>query len=199
MVSVFGQVLLQALYYGLVMILTIVFIALLMRGFFMNYVKVRTSFGRLVMIKVRSRLRDYFKRGWVEDGYLCYERKNGFMDVSTVRIRIPSDEKVFYRCLSVLWVDIDEEKNVLCGTDYEAVDGYDAIKFDNLLKRALTRPNINTGIEKLMVFLLIIIVIMAVIGALMGYLSMAKIQKLTEAMPGMLKSMAGTVVGGGRV
>lgn len=199
MTSVFGSIMLQALYYFIVGALMLIFVGFLLRGFFWNYIKVRTSFGKLVMVKVRSRIRDFFIRGWIENGYLLYEVKNGFMDTSTIRIRIPSDANVFYRCLSVLWIDVDEEKHVLCKTDYSPVDGYDAIKFDNLLKRALQRPSINTGIEKLIILILVIVGVIVLVCAYFGYSSMAQVKILNANLPAMLKNMAGTVIGGGTV
>ena len=199
MASVFGQIMLQSMYYGIVMILTIVLLGLFQRGFFWNYFKVRTSFGRLIMVKVRSPLRDYFMRGWVEDGFVMYEKKNGFMDKSTVRIKIEPGSNVFYKCMSVLWVDVDDDKHALCKCDYSAITGHDPVKIDNIIKRALMRPSINSGYEKIMIFLMVIIVIGVLVSAYFGYVSMAKVQRLTEALPGMLKSLAGTVVGGGTV
>jgi len=199
MAGVFGQILLQAMYYGIVMVLTIIFIGLLQRGLFWTYVKVRTSFGKFIMVKVRSPLRDYFVKGWVEDGFVMYNKHNGFMDNSTIRIKIEPDSHPFYKCMSVVWVDVDDDKHALCKSDYSVVSGHDPIKIDNIIKRALMRPTINSGMEKLMLFIMVIVALGVLVGAYFGYMSMAKVQALTEALPVMLKNMAGTVVGGGAV
>lgn len=76
--EIFESVLIQALYYGVWGFICIMFIAVLQRGFFYNYLKVRTSFGREVMVKIRSPLRDYFARGEVTEGFLVYKIKRGF-------------------------------------------------------------------------------------------------------------------------
>jgi len=195
--SVFGNIMVQAMYYGLVMVLSIFFVGLFQRGFFWTYFKVRTSFGKFIMVKIRSPLRDYIVKGWVEEGFVLYEIKNGWMDKSTVRIKITPNSNPFYKCMSVMWVDIDDDRHAICKADYSVVTGHDPIKIDNIIKRALMRPTINSGMEKLTLVLLVIVAIGVLVGAYFGYMSMAKVSALTESLPMMLKNMAGTVVGGG--
>jgi hypothetical protein len=199
MASVLNSIMLQALYYGVVVTLTIVLLGVFQRGFFATYWKVRTSFGKYIMIKVRSPLRDYFMKGWVEDGFVQYEIKHGFMDKSTVRIKIEPDSNPFYKCMSVIWVDVDDDRHAICKCDYSVVSGHDPVKIDNIIKRALMRPSVNGGMEKIMLFLMVICVIGILVGAYFGYVGMAKISALNEALPSMLKNIAGKVVGGGSV
>ena len=162
--TLFGAVLIQTLYYGIVMTLTIMGFGLFQRGFFTTYFKVRTSFGKYVLVKVRSSLRDYFVKGWVEEGFLIYKLKRGFMDYDTIRINIPQNAKVFYRCMSVMWIDVDDEKHAICQTDYTAVTGYDAIKNNNLHTRALMRPTIASTNEKILMVLIVVVGIIAILG-----------------------------------
>jgi hypothetical protein len=189
----------QALYYGLVMVATIFFCGAFQRGFFTTYFKVRTSFGKYVMVKVRSPLRDYFMKGWVEEGFLIYKVKKGFMDYDTIRLNIPKDLPVFYRCLSVMWVDVDDEKHAICRTDYSTIPGYDAIKNNNLHTRALMKPTVSSGQEKLMLLLLVIIGILVILAVYFGYVdykAVRELKEITAGIPDALRSMSGTITGG---
>jgi hypothetical protein len=196
MVSLFGQVMLQALYYGIIMVLTLFFCGAFQRGFFVNYFKVRTSFGKYVMVKCRSPLRDYFRKGWVEEGFLVYQNKKGFMDKDTIRLNIPENSRAFYRCLNVVWIDVDTERHAICQTDYTTVSGYDAVKNNNLHTRALMRPTISSNQEKILMLLIIVVGILAIIGIYFGYSSLKSINLLNADLPNLLKGLHGTVVGG---
>lgn len=197
MSSVFSMVMLQAFYYGLVMVTTLFFCGAFLRGFFINYFKVRTSFGRLVLVKIRSPLRDYFARGWVEDGFLIYKIKRGFRDYDKIRLNIPKKgPSPFYKCLSVAWVDVDDEKHAICQTDYHVVTGYDAVKNNNLHTRALMKPTIASGQEKLILFAVIVVGLIALIGLFFAYQNAKDIQDLTTNLPAMLKGLSGVIRGG---
>jgi len=193
--EIFSSVLVQALYYGLWGTLCVFFVGAFQRGFFVNYFKVRTSFGKLVMVKIRSPLRDYFCRGWVEEGFLVYKVKKGFRDYDTIRLNLPQG-KVFYKCMSVAWIDVDDEKHAICQTDYSVVSGYDAVKNNNLHTRALMKPSITVGQEKLILVLIVVVGLIALGALYMAYMSYANIQSLNIALPDMLKNLAGTVTGG---
>lgn len=194
--SVFSEVMVQAFYYFLLMLFTILLVGGLQKGFFMNYLKVRLSFGKYVLVKVRSPLRDYFKKGWVDEGFLCYEVKKSFNEKNTIRLSLPSNEKIFYKCLAVMWIDVDDEKHAICMTNYGVVSGYDAVKNDNLHLRALTRPTIASGHEKIMLFLVIAVGLVALGALYLSYANYAQIQDLTHAIPQWLNNMKGTVIGG---
>lgn len=199
MSSVVNQVFIQALYYGLVIVLSLVFVGAFQRGFFVTYFKVRTSFGKYVMVKVRSSLRDYFVKGWVDEGFLLYEKKRSWREKDIIRLNIPKDAQVFYRSLAVQWVDVDDEKNAICQTNYGVVSGYDAIKNNNLHVRALTRPVVNSSMDKIFLFLLVIIGIIAIACVVVSVQNYKAIETLQSSIPGMLQNMRGTVIGGGMV
>ena len=169
MASPLQLILIQAGYYGTVMLLTVLFIGAWQKGFFMNYFRVRFSFGKFVLVKVRSPLRDYFMKGWVDEGFLIYEIKRSFFEKDTIRLNIPKEGQVFYKCLGVMWVDVDDEKHAICKTDYSVVSGYDAIKNNNLHQRALMRPSLTNGYEKIMMFILVILIIAIIIDIVMSY------------------------------
>lgn len=191
--SMFSEVLIQAGYYGVVLVLAIGFVGLILKGFFWKYVKVRLSFGRLVLVKVRSKLQDSFLSGWVEDGFLVFKNKKDEFRLSL------KDKQPIYRSLSVNWIDVDEEKNAICNADYSTVEGYDAKKYNDLYTRALMRPSIGFGKEKLIIVLIIICVI-ASLGALyMGYRNSEALTTLlpqiTAQVNNLIEVAKGTITG----
>lgn len=170
-----NDLLIQILCYAALMILTIGCIGFLMRGFFWKFCKVKTSLGRLIMVKIKTSIRDYFEIGWVDEGFLVYKHKTKEANY-LLRLAIPSDKNVFYRSIGVLWVDVDEEKNALMATDYTPVSGFDAKKFSDLLVRALSRPSIKSNFEKLITLLLFVVIVIAIIGVYFGYTNYDKIK-----------------------
>jgi hypothetical protein len=148
---------------NLVILLIAVFIiGFLQRGFFFPFLKVKVSFGKYILAKVRAVNRDYYKTGWIDEGFLVYKTKDG-----KKRIAIP-DSSVFYRSLGVTWVDIDEKTNNLLKPDYTVMSGYDAQMYDSLLKRALYRP--TEADQKFKIFMILLIVAILV-GVASGYIS----------------------------
>lgn len=175
----------QAMYYGFVILFTIFAMAMFMKGFFMPYIKVRTSFGRLVLVKIRNIMRDYYAVGWIEEGFLFFKRHK-----EIIQIPINSNNNFLYKSLSITMVDVDEEKNAIAQTDYSAVTGFDHKKFSDLLVRALQRPTIDSGKEKLLLFLIIIAIVLTFATAYLGYQNYATAQWLKLNLPGMINNLA---------
>ena len=181
MSQMFNQILLQTLYYAIVMLLSIGIISLLLKGFFWKYVKVRMSFGRFILVKVRSSIRDYFCIGRIEENNLVYKRKTEKGKIN-VRIKIPAKNS-FYRALAVLWADVDEATNAICATDYTPMEGYDAEKFDALLTRALMKPSVKSSMEKLILVALGGLVLVTVFVGYLAYLSYSNTQIVPQMLP----------------
>lgn len=191
MVSLLGQVLIQALYYAIWGGMVIAAVSVVLRGFFWKYLRVRTSFGRLVLVKVSSTLRDHFYKGWVEDGCLVYETKENI-----IRIVLPKDKPIFYRCLAVNWIDVDEEKHYIKSVDGTAIPGYDAATFSDLISRALMRPQPNNTKEKLIIFGALVVIILLLVTAYLSYMNYAQIKDLLIQFPELARSIKGVVTTG---
>jgi len=173
-------VIIQTAAYAFVMVLSLCIAGILLKGFFLKYIKVRLSFGKYILVKVRSALRDYYCVGWVEDNFIVYKRKRE-KSTNNIRIFIPPGQKIFYRSLSVTWVDVDEELNAACSIDYKAVTGWDAEKYDDLLTRALMKPAIKSNFEKIVIGCLALIIILALAGAYLSYIAYENTQTLGPA------------------
>lgn len=179
----------QALIYGGVILLTIIIMGFLLKGFMWKYLKVKQSRDKKFLIKIRGKQRDYFEVGEEEEGFIKFKHNKTW-----VRLSIPNEGNIFYRSLGVNWVDIDDEKFSLSKTDYNAVSGHDPKKEDNLLERALTRPTVSTNLEKIMIILLIFVLLGCLAAAYFGYMNMKHITELTEAIGSYMATAHGTVV-----
>jgi hypothetical protein len=162
--SLMSQLLLQVFYYALVLVLGLVIVGFMQRGFFGAFARVKLSFGRLILVKVRAVNRDYFRVGKIDEGFLVYKHQK-----QEKRLAIKSNN-VFYRSLNVMWVDVEETKNAIANPDYTNTPGYDAVKYNDLYLRALYRPVIADNKEKLVIAGLLFCVIgLIVIGVLLFY------------------------------
>jgi hypothetical protein len=180
----------QAFYYGIVLFGTLALAGAFQRGFFWKYAKVRTSFGKYLMVKIRTPLRDYFAVGQVIEGFLVYK-----LHKETVRYSINSYDKVFYRALAVTWVDVDEEKHCLVKVDFSVVSGFDAPKFESLNVRALMKPTGRSLKEKIIIFLLVLILLGVIAAIFMSIKNAGAVNELTNSIPTWLENMRGAVKG----
>lgn len=183
-------ILVQVQSYVVVVAAVIIVFSLLLRGFLGKYLRVRTSFGRFLMVKVRTPMRDYFEVGIIDEGFLIYKHK-GSSDrkKEPVKLSVPKDYIYTYRCLGVTWVDVDEEKNAISYCDYSSVTGFDAKKFGDLVTRALMRPSIADNAQKILLVALGAVIILLIISLYFGYKNFDSLQKL----PSIISSMKGTV------
>ena len=141
-------------------VLSFAFFAWLLRGFLIPYLKVKSSRGGMVLVKVRNPLVDYFAVG-VSEGKLIKIRLRGKKDVS---LSIPST--AFYRTLGVVCVDVDEESGAVVTRNYNIVGTHDPVVNNNLLVRAMTAPRS----EQQKAFIVIVLLIVLLLGLLyVGY------------------------------
>lgn len=195
MASAFHTIMLPALYAGVWGFIILIFVSVILRGFFWKYLKVRTSFGKKIMVKVTSAIRDDFEVGCVEDGFLVFKRRK-----NVLRLNVPRDRAVFYRCLAVLWVDVDDEKNSVKTLDNNHVSGFDAVKHSDLHTRALLRPAPSDDIrKKLMIIGGIAAVIMLVALLFMTYKNTATLESIKAMLPDLARNIKGVVTTGGTV
>lgn len=187
------QILLMTLYYAIFGFLIIMAVAFLLRGFFWKFIKVKMSFGKYIMIKVRSVLRDYYVVGQIDGSELIYKSQKNM-----IRLHIDPGKKAIYRSLMINFIDVDEEKNAICYADYSVVTGYDAKYYDNLYVWALTRPSL---IDKKLMYIMVMIAftMVLVVGvAYMCFIIYDKQQAITAIVSGIhqVAAVNGTVTPG---
>lgn len=155
MVSFLSEVLMTVASYVGVFILTIIAINWLLGGLFKPYIRVRGSRGKLVLIKVKNIVADYFVTGKVEERMLVFkDRKKEIR-----RIVLPLDRSGIYRSMAVSCVDVDDEKNAVITYSNELVPGFDAVKFNDLYTRAMYKPTLIDNKTMIIIVLLVIAII----------------------------------------
>jgi hypothetical protein len=151
-------------YVGVFILATLVF-NFLMAGFLRTYMVVKGSRGAKVLVQVVTVARNYYRTGYIEDGFLVYKSATKHEK----RLSIPLDINVFYRSLNITCISVDEELNTIILPNGRNVTGFDAEKYNNLYLRTLYRPAILDPKQQLMFVLTIIntIAILITLGVLM--------------------------------
>jgi hypothetical protein len=193
--TIIKDILIQAGAYTAVMLLTIIAIGMLFKGFFLKYIKVKSSFGKLVLIKVRNQLRDYFMTGWLDSGFLVFiDKKDGKKFEARICID-PDKRSPMYRCMGINWLDISEDKSSICYPDYSVVSGYDTKKYSDLMIRCLQRPVISSGQEKIMLILVGVSVLLMLGCAYLGFINYDLSKQIHTMIPNVCKGIVQAVAG----
>lgn len=172
----------QMIYYLVVMVLGWFFVGFIQRGFFLRYVRVKLSFGRLIMVKIRALNRDYFRIGKTEEGFLVFKGTDGHRRISI------KDRDVFYRVMGTIWVDVDDEKGALVKPNFSTVTGFDAEKYDNLYKRTLYKPAIADNKDKIIFGALVILLIVTALAVVLAYKNSTQIDAVIQAVNSLKES-----------
>ena len=178
----------QTISYMVVLMIALLILSFLQRGFFWKFVRVKTSFGRLVLVKIRSVNRDHYSVAQVHENFIVFKAGDSYK-----RINVP-DPSVFYRSLGVAWCDVDDSKNAIVKTNFEAVHGFDAVKYNNLYLRALYKPQIADTKEKLIIGAIVITMVLVGVALWLIYNQGNNIGEIKLIVQG-LKS--GTIVASG--
>ena len=147
----------QVLGYAIVILLIIIVISFLQRGFFFKYFRVRGSLGRLVLIKVREINIDTYAVGSINGDTLKFKNNK------EEHIICIKDRNVFYRSIGIIWVDYDSATNGLVKPDFMGVEGFDAVKYNNLYLRALYKPAITDNFDKILMLLMFVCLILTIV------------------------------------
>ena len=150
-------------YVGVFILATLVF-NFLMAGFLRTYLMVKSSRGAKVLVQVVTVSRNYYRTGYVEDGFLVYKSATK----KEKRLTIPQDLNVFYRSLNVTCISVDEEKNTIILPNGKNLSGFDAEKYNNLYLRTLYRPSVLNPQQQIMFVLTILntILLIVLVGGL---------------------------------
>lgn len=140
------------------MCVPILFIAFFQAGFFLAWLKTKSSRGKRVLIKLLKPVRDDFTTGIIEQGFLVFGKKGNMR-----RIKLDSQTRI-YQAWGVRGIDIHDELNAPLGADFRGVAGFDAEAFENLLTRALYRPALEENKEKIILIAIIIVGVLVIVS-----------------------------------
>lgn len=169
--SFITEVLMIVASYVGVFVLTLLAVNFLLGGLFGPYIKVRGSRGKLVLVKVKHIVRDYFVTGKVEETFLVFKDRKK----ETRRINLV-DKTCIYRSMAVSCIDVDDEKNTIITYSNTHAPGFDAVKFEDLHVRALMKPALIDNNQLIMIILLVVIMLVS-FGILAKLFSVAKLLK----------------------
>lgn len=139
--------------------------------FLLPFLRVKMSRGRLVLVNIKGKIQNYFHAGNIEDSFLVYRHKK-----ETIRLELPDD--AIYRGFGVNVVDVDDIKHAIVKKDFGVVSGYDPVKFDNLLQRALMRPGMQDNFQKIM----LVLIIVAIVGILFLAYKVMSVESLLQGL-----------------
>lgn len=157
--------------YLVVLIMAIGVIGFFQGGMFLPWLRARTSREQKVLVKIRGQVKDRFSAGRITDGFLVF--KDG-----KEKKRVAVLKGCAYKAIGVWNVDIDDEKNAVCMPDYTTAPGYDAVKHENLHVRALTAPQLEDRMMKILIALVVITLAVAALTAFLVYQVSAQVEAL---------------------
>ena len=175
MVLIREILLVTASYLG-VFVLTVVAINWLLGGLFKPYLKVRGSRGKLVLIKVKNIVSDYFVAGKIEERVLIFKDRNK----NVRRVPLIKDVNPLYRSMAVTCIDIDDEKNCFILYSGAGITGFDAVKYNDLYLRALYKPALVDKKELIILLLCALILIFCIVNVAMTFQNGKLIKALGE-------------------
>lgn len=157
-----------------ILFVPVLIISYFQAGFFTKWFKTRAGRGKYVLIKVRSKLRDYFDTGIIDGEYLIYGKKE-----KTKRLLVTDNS--IYRSWGVACIDVDEATNEVCSINYLPSSAFDAEKFEGLYIRALYRPSLEeNNMEKYILIAVGICIIICAITAFLVFDVHGRVQALAN-------------------
>lgn len=132
----------------------------LTKGFLIQYLIVKASQGRKILMRVHSATDIYFVIGKWEDGFLKF--KNRAKEKKSVAISDVTMKVAIQSTLGVFLVEIDESGDKIINTDWDVVKfEVPAGVVDNLIYRIKNRPQPKSK-QELIIMVLCFIILLAV-------------------------------------
>lgn len=166
---------------------------ILLKGFFWTWFRVRTSWGKFVLVEISEVNRVYFKKGEINDGFLQYKDAKK----EKARLKVPTDKPVITRKWGVSTITIDAETGAIVTPNFEVVSGFDQVKFEDLYERALYRPGKADPMIKILIFVAVAAALAAIAGAYFAYSASDQLTTLSQQVAEVSRKInSGTIVGG---
>lgn len=163
----------EALYYeiaivGLVLFVPFIFANWLTKGMLIKLMKVVASRGTKLLVEVIHPIQNYYTIGEVKEGALfCKDKATKLSrEVKQKRINVNPDD--VFRSWGVNCLRYDETGNRIVKPNFNTVTGFDAIKQENLLIRALYDPKTSLQ-QRYQLFILIGVGLLILMGGFLVY------------------------------
>lgn len=174
MIEPIKQVLYQAGSYALLVLIIFFFFNILSNGFFLQYIRAKGSFGRLVLVTVFDLMGRHYRTGKLTDTRLRYKGRDG-----KFRSHFVKPGQVL-RTMSVNSIDIDETSGKIINRDFTGTPAFDAVKIDSAIERALALRNLT--MDKLQIAIILLVIIIALASAFTAF-NIVAIKQMVGAIP----------------
>lgn len=154
------------------------------KGFILKYIRVKSSRGKKVLVRVLGEVTDYLEVGVIAEGTVTYRDRTVKTKKAQKIVTLPKN--AITRLLGVNWVAIDETLNAVLTADFKGVSGYDAERINNLLLRALYRPPLTDPKQQL----ILIGIILIIVGLFVIYIKLNNLAELINS----LNTVAGSTI-----
>lgn len=172
-------------------IAVLILINFVLGGLLAPFMKVKMSRGKKLLVRVLHPVQSYFVVGQLDEGFLIFKDRQ------------KNDRRIMYtggcidRAVGVYWIAVDDEKNCLVSRlDGEGINGFDAVKYDELYKRALYKPNVmNELLLKIALIMIGVALIVLVAVAIFSFKSMQNTNHIIDLLSVPVKAMTSTTGG----
>lgn len=167
------DVLTMMLIYCVIFIATIIFMNFLSKGYLATFLRVKASRGKWLLVRAFSLTGKYYAIGKFKEDNIIYTARD--KKVCTYDVK----KGDVFREMGVDTIEIDEVNGAVLSPDYSEAGGYDPKKFDNILTRALQRPELRDNQEKIILMLQVLqsIALAFIIWLLFNLLKMVETMK----------------------
>lgn len=142
--------------YSVVFFLAVFLINWITGGFVFKYLIVKAGRGSKALVEVYGLSHTYLKVGKIDGDLLYYKNLDKRKKIILIK------KGCIFRKLGVPNILVDDEKNGVIDIDFKAIEGFDAIKLDNIIVRALTMPQITDNKDKI----IMLVIAIGIIGVL---------------------------------
>lgn len=149
--------------YIIVLIIAYLGINFMSGGYLNKLIAVKISRGKKTLVEIHDVGSIYYRTGIISDGRLIY--KNNKKEQKTL---IVTNDCIQYR-MGLKVISTDAVNNSILKPDFSAVEGFDAVKIDNLIVRALTSPQLQDKILKIIIIVLCIVAFLVVADLFISY------------------------------
>jgi len=140
-VSALVEILKWAAAFGGVILLFLVSLNIMTKGFLFQYLRVKASQGRLVLARIHSITDTYYRPARIVEGFL--ETKTRQKEQFSLPINDSDYSSYIYRELGISVIELDEQAKKLLNFDFKGIsfiEGFDAGRTQSLLMRIKNRP-----------------------------------------------------------
>jgi hypothetical protein len=167
------DLMLQVVAYAIIVFGSFLIYNFLSKGFLLTYIRVKASRGKNILVRVYTCIGKYYAIGVVKKDVLTYKQRNS-KDIGTIDLEAAEilDE------MGVKVVEIHETTGKVISKNWDAVNGQNIDKFDQLLVRALQGPRLQDKTKEMLMLILNVLQLIGIV--FVGFLAFTISQTLQQ-------------------